>query len=208
MIEIIPSILASTKEEFETLIKKLEPVTDRVHLDIVDGAFVTGKTIMGYDEVLGLDTKLQFDVHLMVVHPQEYLPQWFKTKADRIFIQAEAQGDIKELLLEIKAQGRRAGLVLNPETSVDTILEYLPVLDYIQFMTVHPGSYGRQFLADVVEKILNFHDFHPETTIVVDGGMNPQTAQLVRGAGADIIISGSYILKAPDMAKAISELKG
>lgn len=218
MIEVVPSILVATKEEFEALVRKLEPVTNRVHLDILDGIFTsTQKTISGYEEVLALDTrpngssgraKLQFDVHLMVAHPQELMAQWFKTKVDRIFIQAEAQGDIKELLLEIKCQGRKAGLSLNPETSVDTITECLPMLDYVQFMTIHPGAYGRPFLADTVDKILNFHDLYPDITIAVDGGMNPQTARLVRNAGASIIISGSYVEKSSDMVKAIAELKG
>jgi ribulose-phosphate 3-epimerase len=207
MIEIVPSILATTKEEFEAMVKKLEPFTERVHLDITDGAFTTGKTILGYEELQSLDTKLAFDAHLMVVNPGEYLPQWFKTKADRIFIHAEAQGDVKELLLEIKAQGRKAGIVVNPETPVDTILEFLPMVDYVQFMTVRPGSYGRPFLTDVVDKILNFHDTHPDMTIAVDGGMNPQTVALVHGAGAQVIVSGSYIMNSPDIPKAIAELK-
>jgi len=209
MTEVTPSILVTTKEEFEVLVRKLEPVAERAHLDILDGAFTaTPQTIMGYEEVLALGTKLKFDVHLMVVNPQEFLPQWFKTKADRIFIQAESEGNIQELLLEIKNQGRKAGLVLNPETAVDTIAECLPMVDYVQFMTIHPGAYGRPFLADVVDKIYNFHDQYPDIPIAVDGGMNPQTAQLVRNAGASIIISGSYVEKSPDMVKAIAELKG
>jgi ribulose-phosphate 3-epimerase len=208
MIEIIPSILATTKEEFTEMVKKLEPYAQRAHLDILDGAFTPGKTILGYEEVQSFDTTLQFDVHLMVVHPAEYLPQWFKTKADRIFIHAEAQGNLKELLLEIKGQGRKAGLVLNPETPIDSILECLPMVDYVQFMTVHPGSYGRPFLTDTVDKILNFHDTHPDIIIAVDGGMNPQTARLVIGAGAQIIISGSYIMNSSDIGKAIAEVQG
>lgn len=206
--EIVPAILATTPEQFTEMIKKVEPFTERVHIDVVDGAFALGKSIMGYEEVQALESNLKFDAHLMVVHPSEYLPQWFKTKADRIFIQAESEGDIKELLLEIKGQGRKAGLVLNPETVVDTVLECLPMLDYIQFMTVHPGSYGRPFLTEVLDKIVNFHDAHPEIPIVVDGGINPQTIQLARGVGVQVVISGSYIMNSPDIGKAISELKG
>jgi ribulose-phosphate 3-epimerase len=208
MVEIIPSILATTKEEFVGMLQKLEPHTTRVHLDILDGALTPGKTILGYEELQNLETNLNFDVHLMVVHPAEYLPQWFKTKADRIFIHAEAQGNLSDMILEIKSQGRKAGIVLNPETPVDSIIECLPVVDYVQFMTVHPGSYGRPFLTDVVDKILNFHDIHPDVPIVVDGGMNPQTARLVFGAGAQIIISGSYIMNSPDIGKAIAEIQG
>lgn len=207
MIEIVPAILATTPEQFVEMIKKVEPFTERVHIDVVDGAFALGKSVMGYEEVMTLQTNLKFDVHLMVVHPGEYLPQWFKTKADRIFIHAESEGNIKELLLEIKGQGRKAGLALNPETAVDTVLECLPMLDYIQFMTVHPGSYGRPFLTEVLDKIVNFHDAHSEIPIVIDGGINPQTIQLARGTGAQVIISGSYIMQSSDIAIAISDLK-
>lgn len=82
------------------------------------------------------------------------------------------------------------------------------MIDYVQFMTGHPGAYGRPFLTDMVEKILNFHDLYPDMPIAADIGMNPQTAQIVRGAGATIIVSGSYIMNSPDIAKAIQELKG
>ncbi len=207
MIEIIPSILAKTKEEFASLIAKVEPFTERAHIDVTDGVFTADKTVFGYEELQTLDTKLKLDAHLMVVNPQEYLPQWFKTKADRIFIHAEAQGDLKELLLEIKGQNRKAGIVLNPETPVDTILEYLPMVDYVQFMTVHPGTYGAPFLADVVEKILNFHDRYPDIAIGVDGGMTPEIVKLVYGAGAQVIVSGSYIMDSADVQKAIANLK-
>ena len=209
MVEIIPAILAETKEKFVEMVKKIEPYTERVHLDIMDSAFTPGKTIMGYQELQELETKLQFDVHLMVMHPSEYLPQWLlKTKADRFFLHAESEGDFRDLCSQIHVQGKKAGIVLNPETLVGSVLEYLPVVDYIQFMTVHPGAYSQPFLNDMVEKILDFHETHEDIPIVVDGGINVDTAWRAVGAGARSLVVGSYIMNSPDPALAIAELKG
>ena len=208
MIEITPSIIAKTVEELEADIKKLEPYVERVHLDILDGAFTPGKTILGYEELQSIPTKLKFSVHLMVMHPEEYIPQWLKVPdADRFAIQAESAGDLAKVFLEIRNQGKKVGIVLNPETPTGSVMEYIPLVDYIQFMTVHPGSYGRPFLNDMIDKISEFHDTNPEMLIAVDGGINPETAHRAVEAGATILISGSYIMNSPDVAKAIAELK-
>ncbi len=208
MIEVIPSILVKTKEELQAQIKKFESVVERVHVDIMDGSFGLSKTDFGPEEIRSLDTKLMIGVHLMVIHPQSHLPNWFTTKVDRIFIHAEAEGDLKELLVEIKAQGKKAGIVLNLDTDSEAITECFSVVDYVQFMSVRPGSNGGVFLTDAVDRVLNFHDLYPEIKIAVDGGMNPQTSQLVRSVGAQVIVSGSYISNATDISKAIAELKG
>lgn len=207
MIEVVPSILAKTRDEFEQMIRKLEPHTKRAHLDIIDGGFVPDKTILGYEELKTISTNLVFDVHLMVSQPAQYIPQWMNLNADRIFIHAECEDNIADMLSEIKGMGKKAGLVINPETEVGNILEYVPLLDYIQFMTVHPGSYGRIFLPEVLDKIDSFHVQYPEIQIAVDGGINPGTATAALSAGATILVSGSYIINSQDIAKAITELQ-
>ena len=208
MIEITPSIIPKTREELETGIKRYESVVERVHLDILDGGFTLGKTVLGYDELQSIETKLKFDVHLMVTHPEEYVPQWLKiANADRFVIHVESAGSLEEVFLEIRNQGKKVAIALNPETPVGSVMEYLPLVDYVHFLTVHPGSYGRPFLNDIIDKIFEFHDTHPETPIAVDGGINPETIHRVVDAGATIIVSGSYIMNAPDVAKAIAELK-
>lgn len=208
MIEIIPTIIAKSKEELESDIRRLEPYVERVHLDIMDGAFTASKSILGYTELQSIETKLHFTVHLMVTHPEEYVPQWLKIpNADGFAIQAESDGSLKEVFLEIRNQGKKAGIVLNPETLTGSISEYLPMVDFVQFMTVHPGFYGSPFLNDVIDKISEFHDDNPDMPIAVDGGINPETARRVVEAGAEILLSGSYIMNSPDVAKAIAELK-
>lgn len=144
----------------------------------------------------------------MVMHPAEYIPQWLlNTQADRFFIHAEAEGNLSDLFLSIKSQGKQAGIVLNPETPTGSVLEYLPAIDYIQFMTVHPGGQHRPFLYDLIDKISTFHDEYSDMPIAVDGGMNPETVHIAYSAGAQIIVSGSYVMNSTDPAKAIKELK-
>ncbi|HZZ99546.1 MAG TPA: ribulose-phosphate 3-epimerase [Candidatus Paceibacterota bacterium] len=208
MLEIVPAILAPNYDKFVEAVRKIEPFSERVHLDILDGAFTPEQTIFGYEEVGKTETKLKFDVHLMVMHPAEYVPQWLmQTNADRFFIHAEAEGNLSDIFLSIRSQGKKAGIVLNPETATGDILEYLPSIDYIQFMTVHPGGQHRPFLYDMIDKISTFHDAYPDLTIAVDGGMNPDTVHIAYAAGAQIIVSGSYIMNSTDPAKAIAELK-
>lgn len=210
MIDIIPSILAHTFEEFEAKVKKVEPFVKRVHVDIADGRLVENTTILGYEEILKVSaagSALKWDAHLMVLHPEEILEPWYSTGADRFFVHIEARTGIREVLQNIKSHGRGAGLVVNPNTTVEEIVEFVDVIDYIQFMTVEPGFSGREFLEDMINKISAFHEAYPSIAIFADGGINPRTAPTVIAAGASTLIVGSYIWESQNIAKAIEELK-
>jgi len=206
MIKIIPSILAKTSEEFEKMIRMVEPYVDRVHLDVADGDFVSTKTISGYEELKKIDTKLYFDVHLMVSRPEDQMYFWYETKADRFLINAETDHGHANLIEQIHFNGKKAGLVLNPETQVDKIVELIDLIDFVQFMTVAPGFYGSQFEEGVIGKILEFHGQYPSVPIFVDGGVNPETALRLVAVGATNLIVGSYIMGSPDVGKAIEKL--
>ncbi|MBI2062517.1 MAG: ribulose-phosphate 3-epimerase [Candidatus Yanofskybacteria bacterium] len=207
MVEIIPSILATTKEEFEKLLKSVEPYVDRVHLDIGDGDFVSTKTISGYEELIKMETKVNFDVHLMVSRPEDQMYFWYKTKADRFFIHAETDHGHRNLIDQVHFNGRQIGLVLNPETQVDKIAELIDDIDFIQFMTVHPGFYGSDFEESVINKILEFHGQYPNIPIFADGGINLETASRLVAVGVTNLIVGSYIIGSQDVGKAIEGLK-
>ena len=152
MTKIIPSILAKTSEEFEKLLRIVEPYVDRVHLDIGDGDFVLTKTISGYEELMIMETKVKFDVHLMVSRPEDQMYFWYKTKADRFLIHAETDHGHRNLVESIHLNGRKVGLVLNPETQIEKIFELMDNIDFVQFMTVHPGNYGGEFVESVIDK--------------------------------------------------------
>lgn len=205
--QIIPSILVKSYEEFEKLVQRYEPHVDRVQLDIIDGKFAPVVTIAGYEELSRIETSLIFDVHLMVKYPAEVLEKWYDTKADRIILHAESDGDLVPFLMQIRAHGKRPALALNPETPVSRIESLIPHCDFIQFMTVHPGSYGAKFLPDVLPKIADFHASHPQVAIAVDGGIVLATAQQVAKAGASILVVGNFLKNATDMTIALRELE-
>ena len=206
MIKIIPAILATTKEDFEKLLRKVEPYVDRVHLDIGDGDFVPTKTISGYEELIKIETKVKFDVHLMVSQPEDQMYFWYKTKADRFFIHAETDHGHKNLIDQIHLNGRKVGLVLNPETQTEKIIELIDDIDFVQFMTVHPGFYGSEFVESVTNKILEFHGQYPNIPIFIGNRVNLETILRLISVGATNLVVGSYVVESQDVGKAIEEL--
>ncbi len=207
MVEIIPAILAKTKEEFVEMLAKAAPHTERVHIDIMDGTLTADKTGVDPDDFLNFDPNLQFELHLMTTLPMAHLTEWLATDADRICVHAEAE-DLHEALERIRSEGRSSGLAVNPETEVDAILEFLPMIDYIQFMTVHPGQYGGEFVEKVLGKIEKFRFKHSEMIIAVDGSIHEGMAQAAVSAGATRLILGSHIFsEGRDIGEAIEELK-
>jgi len=202
---VIPSILAKTKEEFEVLVRKLEPHVERVHLDIIDGEFAENKTIEGYAELRDITTKLAFDVHLMVKKPD--MEPWYTTKADRFIIHAESECDHLGLFTEMEQKEKRRAIAFNPETELEKFGSLIPHTDFVQFMTVNPGFYGSPFLPEMIDKIGEFHGKHPQVTIAVDGGITPETAAKVSSAGASILVCGSYIIQSSNISEAIATLQ-
>lgn len=207
MNKIIPSIIANSAEEFEKMIKLMEPYVDRIHLDVMDGVFVPNKTVSGYEELSKMETKLNFDVHLMVNNPEDQMYFWYQTKADRFLVHVESQADLRGLIDQIHSNNKMVGLVLNPATPAEVMHEFVDDIDFVQFMTVDPGQYGADFIEEVVSKIENFHAKYPSTPIGVDGGVSPQTAPKLLAAGVSVFVVGSYIFSAADVGKAIAELQ-
>ncbi len=205
--EIIPSILAKTKEGFAEMVAKVSPHTERVHIDIMDGTLTTDKTGVAPEDLENFDPNLQFELHLMTTLPMAHLTEWLATDADRICVHAEAE-DLHEALERIRSEGRSAGLAVNPKTEIESILEFLPMIDYIQFMTVNPGQYGGEFVEGVLGKIEKFRFKHPEMIIAVDGAIHEGTAQAAVSAGATRLILGSHIFsEGRDVGEAIEGIK-
>ncbi len=207
MIEIIPAILTDSSVKFKDLILRIEPYATRVHVDVADGEFVPNKTLNGYDVIKEIETALKYDIHLMVKKPQDVLKEWFYTQADRIIIHAESEGDLDLIIGEIHRNSRKVGLSLNPETPIDKIFKYLDKIDFVQFMTIHPGFQGQQFMEEIVDKISSFHAKYPDIMIMSDGSTTPETAPKLVKAGVSLLVSGSYVVKSPDINQAIEELK-
>ena len=147
------------------------------------------------------------NVHLMMSRPDLMLETFARAGAQTIQIHVEADCNIHVELKRIRALGVRAGIVLNPETPVETLLPYLDEVDEVLVMTVHPGHGGQSFIADCVPKVAWLRKRRPELDIMVDGGINAETAVLAAKAGANQFVAGSYLFRQADMTAAVSDLR-
>ena len=213
MVKIAPSLLSA---DFSCLGKEVEDVTeagaDLIHFDVMDGHFVPNLTFGPM--VLSAIRKyspLPFEAHLMITEPEKYWKNFADSGADIIGIHIECEINHRELIEEIKKYGKNACIVINPPTPVEKIYPLLDIVDEVLIMTVNPGFGGQKFIFDVVPKIEKIKETKEkkqlEFDIEVDGGINNQTVKIVREAGANIIVAGSYIFKSKDYREAIESLR-
>lgn len=214
MIKIAPSLLSANFAYLADEIKKVEAAgADLLHLDIMDGHFVPNLTF-GPPVIAALRkvTKLPFDVHLMVTNPQELIEPFVQAGADILTVHAETAPHMHRLIQTIKASGVRAAVSLNPATSLTIIEEVLSDLDMVLIMSVNPGFGGQQFIPESINKIKRLRQLiesrNLKIDIEVDGGINKTTARTVVDAGATILVAGSAVYGAPDVTKAIQDLRG
>lgn len=229
-IKIAPSILSADFGYLADEAKRIEDSgANQLHIDVMDGNFVPNLT-MGFAAVAAINraTKMFLDVHIMVYHPYDYIERMVESGADKITFHFEATEDVEETLLYIRKCNIEAGLAFNPETSMSLIPKYLDKCDSLLIMTVHPGFGGQAFMPEVVEKISFVRDICnkldirkggvtpkagskeealPIFDIGVDGGIDHSTAEQCVKAGANILISGSYLFKTPTMADGVKALR-
>ena len=199
---VVAAVIAKDQSELDTSLTKLRGHVNRVQLDYMDGKFVESHSL---DFTFNLPTYFEYEAHLMVESPMKWiekLPASIKT----VIVHVETFG-VAEAIKRVKGRNNEVFLALNPSTSVEALKPFLGLIDGVMVMAVEPGKYGAVFIPYTLEKVKELRRNNKELVIEVDGGMNPTTAREARIMGADIIVSGSYIVKSSNVSMVVSELR-
>ena len=214
-IQISPSILSADFSQLGNEIRRLEEGgADMIHVDVMDGHFVPNLTIgPPVIKALKKHSSMLFDVHLMISPVHKYIEAYSDAGADIITIHPEATDNLKESILKIKELKKKVGVSLNPETSIDVILDNLNQIDLVLVMSVNPGFGGQKFMPEVLNKIKELKKIQQEKKlsfdIEIDGGINFENSKIAIEAGANILVSGTTVFKSNngDIKKNIELLK-
>ena len=210
---VCPSILSA---DFSRLAEEIQDVevkgADCIHLDLMDGHFVPNLTF-GVPVIAALRscTKLPFDAHLMVEHPETYIDGLAKAGVQYVTVHQEACIHLDRVLQQIREAGMKCGVALNPATPVSTLSCVASQLDMILIMSVNPGFGGQKFIPYALTKIRQANELlaaagNTQAVIEVDGGVNAKTVQAVKDAGASFLVAGSAVFGAADRKAAIAAL--
>lgn len=207
-LELIPSILVDNEEEFAKRLRLVEKDVETVHVDILDGSLVPQKNWFDAEAVGKLDTKVKYELHLMVNDPLPILEAWKKQVAGthRAIVHAEIPGTLWKVLEEIK--GVERSIALNPDTSLDAVREHLDDIDQLTLMGVHPGASGQAFLGKrILDKMQAARDQFPNLPIEMDGGLTSKNIEGLKTAGCTRFCAASAVFSAKNPEEALRELQ-
>ena len=210
---IAPSILAA---DFANLQRDVELVNnsqaDWFHIDIMDGVFVPNISFgMPVLKAIAKHAKKILDVHLMIVEPERYIKTFAELGSNILTVHFEACKDLTQTIMAIKAEGMKAGVAINPESSISVLEPFITEIDLVCLMSVQPGFGGQSFIEGTYEKIQHLkkliHKKGAATKIEVDGGVTDANAKKLNNLGADVLVTGSFVFKSEDPYNTIAELK-
>jgi len=214
-VAVAPSVLSADFSRLDREVKAVEEAgAEFLHLDVMDGHFVPNITFgpLVVAAIERVNSAMVLDAHLMISRPELYAERFAEAGADLITVHVEAPGDVAGALERIETAGRKKGLAVNPETDLGAAEPFLERIDLLLIMSVHPGFPGQGFMAEVIPKIERARQIRQsrglDYLIQVDGGINADTAPLVREAGVDVIVAGTAVFKTPDYRQAIATLRG
>lgn len=208
-----PSILAGDHGNLRSSLQIIEELGLKwVHLDIMDGHFVPNLSFGAQTvQALRAESKLFFDVHLMLDNPHHHIDAFLNAGAGQITIHVEPDYPVADTLAYIRSNACKCGIVLNPDTSAEAAGEFLPMCDIVLLMTVQPGFGGQSFRHDVLPKIEQLDAWRTEPDLnyrlEIDGGVDPETASLCKERGADTLVAGTAFFKAKDRTAFIREIE-
>ncbi|MDD4036000.1 MAG: ribulose-phosphate 3-epimerase [Bacilli bacterium] len=212
MVKISVSILSSKDSIIETVKKIDKTDAEYIHIDIMDGKFVSNKSFI-FSEIKKISkyTSKKLDVHLMVENPSKYIKDYALLDTDYITVHYEIGNKLDDALKQIREVGLKCGISINPETNIESIYPYLDKVDLVLIMSVNPGKGGQEFIDNSLTKIEKLRDEinrrNLNVLIEVDGGINEEISLLCIEKGIDIIVSGSYITNTDNYQKQINKIR-
>ncbi|HKK95546.1 MAG TPA: ribulose-phosphate 3-epimerase [Anaerovoracaceae bacterium] len=213
MIKLAPSILSADFSKLGDDVKTVfEAGADYLHIDVMDGHFVPnisyGSVVM---KSLNGITDISYDVHLMIEDPDKHIEDFITEKTEYITVHQEACVHLNRTIQNIKEHGIKVGVSINPATPISVLAEVLNEVDMILIMSVNPGFGGQKFIPSTINKVKELNKLRKENDysylIEIDGGINMGNVKAVKSAGVDIVVAGSAVFGAEDIAKRIKKLK-
>tara|TARA_B100001057_G_scaffold148148_1_gene148085 strand:- start:1079 stop:1717 length:639 start_codon:yes stop_codon:yes gene_type:complete len=208
MIKTSISILDCDFNNLEREINKINlSNADLIHIDIMDGFFVSNNTTEKFDMgKLSKYSKKKFDVHLMVDNPEDHIEKYIKPLTEYISIHIESKGDISKSLNKIKNNNIKAGLAINPDTKISDLYQYIKLIDMVIIMSVYPGKGGQKFIENTFDRVEMLRKSSKNIDISVDGGVSSLNSYNLISNGASTLVSGSFLMKSENINNSIKNM--
>ena len=210
MTKVSISILDCDFENITSEIKKInDNKIDLIHIDIMDGKFVNNQTekLFNLNKISSL-TNLKYDIHMMVEEPLEKIDEYIKYEPEIISIHIEKNSNLIDCIRKIKSYNINAGVAINPDTNISELYDILELIDLVLIMSVHPGKGGQKFISKTIDKVKDINNKKNKNNFIisVDGGVNDTNSKDLINSGADLLVSGSYLVKSDNLNNSIKSL--